>query len=546
MGLVNDIIMNYFKNKKFITIFIIFVSLTLSFLKINILSYITANIIQSINNNDKSLSYKYLFYFLIISCIYIFFYGVYKLLKSKILIELRHNSRVEILKRLLLFNNNNFNEMNFSKLNSPLVRFTNHIYYILNIIFSSLMPNLAILIIIFLFFTYKNPVIGIIFLLGNVLVILYIYYNLNSLIDVSREYECEMANSEEHIIEILNNFDKIIFRGKNDETVENFGNIIKKTITTGFNTHKYTTYHLIIINIMIYSIVFIIISYNIHLFYSKKMTTIIFVTFLTILLLYKETFIDTIFSCTDLIDFYGNLKVFLNIFKNIDSKKDLVIHNGKINKLDFNNIRFDNISYKNSNNVIFTNFNLTINTDKIIGIVGLSGQGKSTLMKLLINIYQYDGNIYIDNINTKSIDINYIRKNIVYVNQNSKLFDNTAIHNIFYGCDNNEQCMKDLEFIMSHKKIKELYKKIDLSNKKVGFSGENISGGQRQVINIINGLIVPSKILILDEPTNGLDYELKKEIMEIIIYFKKHKKAIIIISHDNDIFPIFEETIKIK
>ena len=114
MGLVNDIIVNFFKNKKFITVIIIFISLTLSFLKINILSYITASIIQSINNNDKSLSYKYLFYFLIISAIYIFFYAVYKLLKSKLLIELRHSSRTEILKRLLLFNNNNFNEMNFS------------------------------------------------------------------------------------------------------------------------------------------------------------------------------------------------------------------------------------------------------------------------------------------------------------------------------------------------------------------------------------------------------------------------------------------------
>jgi ABC-type bacteriocin/lantibiotic exporter with double-glycine peptidase domain len=163
-------------------------------------------------------------------------------------------------------------------------------------------------------------------------------------------------------------------------------------------------------------------------------------------------------------------------------------------------------------------------------------------------MHKYNGNIYIDDINTKNINTSYIRKNIIYVSQNAKLFDNYLIDNIFYGCEEKEydSSKKHLEVIMGYKKISELYKNVDLNNKKAGLSGENLSGGQRQVINIINGLIVPSKIVILDEPTNALDIELKKEIIQIIKYFKKYKNAIIIISHDKDIFNIFEETINLN
>jgi ABC-type multidrug transport system ATPase subunit len=75
--------------------------------------------------------------------------------------------------------------------------------------------------------------------------------------------------------------------------------------------------------------------------------------------------------------------------------------------------------------------------------------------------------------------------------------------------------------------------------------GEHVSGGQRQIINIISGLINPTEILILDEPTNALDIELKRELIGIIRDFKKYKKSIIIISHDKDVFPLFDEKIEV-
>jgi ABC-type lipoprotein export system ATPase subunit len=63
-------------------------------------------------------------------------------------------------------------------------------------------------------------------------------------------------------------------------------------------------------------------------------------------------------------------------------------------------------------------------------------------------------------------------------------------------------------------------------------------------VNIISGLINPCKILILDEPTNALDGEIKKELLNLIYDFKKYKQCIIIITHDRDVYPLFTEKIE--
>jgi ABC-type lipoprotein export system ATPase subunit len=115
---------------------------------------------------------------------------------------------------------------------------------------------------------------------------------------------------------------------------------------------------------------------------------------------------------------------------------------------------------------------------------------------------------------------------------------------MLYGCEHPEICKDHLDRIMKYDKIKELYRKIDIYNKQSGALGENLSGGQRQVINIISGLVNPSKILILDEPTNALDNDLKLEVLQIIRDFRKHKQCIIIITHDRDVYRLFDEKIQ--
>jgi ABC-type lipoprotein export system ATPase subunit len=98
---------------------------------------------------------------------------------------------------------------------------------------------------------------------------------------------------------------------------------------------------------------------------------------------------------------------------------------------------------------------------------------------------------------------------------------------------------------MKYPKISQLYENMDINTKRAGQLGENLSGGQRQVVNMIGGFINPSHILVLDEPTNALDPELKREVIGLIQDFKKYKKTIFIITHDEDVFEIFDEEVKL-
>ena len=142
--------------------------------------------------------------------------------------------------------------------------------------------------------------------------------------------------------------------------------------------------------------------------------------------------------------------------------------------------------------------------------------------------------------------MNCLRKHITYVNQNSKLFDRVPMENFLYGCSDDGKCKENLEMIFDkYPKIRELYKNIDIYKKKAGSLGENLSGGQRQITNVISGLINPSKILVLDEPTNALDPNLKGELLQLIRDFSKYKKCIIIISHDREAYSIFDEKINL-
>jgi ABC-type bacteriocin/lantibiotic exporter with double-glycine peptidase domain len=133
---------------------------------------------------------------------------------------------------------------------------------------------------------------------------------------------------------------------------------------------------------------------------------------------------------------------------------------------------------------------------------------------------------------------------MTYVNQNSKLFDREILSNLLYGCKDVNNCNENLKEILAFEKIRELYRNVDLEGH-AGPLGENLSGGQRQVANLISGFINPTSILILDEPTNALDPKLKHEVLSLIQHFRNYKKCIMIITHDKDVFSLFDETVEI-
>lgn len=551
MNIVNYLLSIFFKQEIVNTTLLVIFSFIINIFQTNIISYIGANIIGFVQKNNESKTRDYFKYFMAVSVLYMIFYYFYKYFQNKLLTKLRQWIRHELVKMVLLVNNENFKNINFTKLNSPINRISSVCFMVFNDIITYLLPNITFLFIIAIYFLQKNIEIGITFIIGNILLVGYLYYSWTSMIDKNETYEKMVSENEAYLVEILNNIDKIISRGQVDNEIDVFLQKTEKTIHSAFEFYSNTNNHGIIMNIIAFTLLFILIFQLIRIYFSKKIDLTTFVTFFTILLLYRERMTTTIQQIPDFIEFLGRSDSVMKHFYNMDSDLEKIYNKNYLSReLQFDSVTFENVTfqYEGQSKPIIKEYNIHLNLrDKIIGIVGLSGNGKSTFAKLMIKMYTpTSGKIYIDDVDIDEVEGNYIRSQIIYINQNSKLFDRKIIENILYGCYNLDVCNGYLGEIMKYPKIRDLFKSMDIHHKKAGLFGENLSGGQRQVVNIIGGLVIPSKIVILDEPTNALDGELKNEIIQLITDFKKYKKCIIIISHDKDTFGLFDETIQIE
>ena len=552
MNIIYFLLLKFFNEEKTNTIMMVINSFLINVLQTNGISFITANIITSLQTNNKINTYHFFQWFVLVSIVFILLYHSYKYFQNKLLTKLRQWMRHNLIEILLKINNEKFSEMNFTKLNSPINRISSVSFMVFNDIITYLLPNITFLLIVAIYFLYKNAIFGIGFIIGNIILVLFMWWHLQFIVKHNEEYEKQVTESESYLIDILNNMDKIVYRGQVNSEIEIFSDKTNKSIDMAFSFYSNTSYYGTIMTSIVFVILFSCIAYLIYLFFHGKIELTIFITFFTILLLYRDKMITIIQQIPDFVEFVGRSESVLKHFNNMDYKNVSLHKEKKIldqnTSLTFDTIQCVNVNFNYNNQMpILTNFNIMLKTDnKIIGITGLSGNGKSTFAKLLLKMYQpKSGDIYIDGMNIRDIDADYIRKNITYVNQTSKLFDKKIIDNILYGCNDVIICSKHLDEIMKYPKINELYKNVDFKNKLAGSLGENLSGGQRQIINIIGGLVNPSQILILDEPTNALDMNLKQELLGLIRDFKNYKKCIMIITHDKDVFKLFDEKIEI-
>lgn len=198
-------------------------------------------------------------------------------------------------------------------------------------------------------------------------------------------------------------------------------------------------------------------------------------------------------------------------------------------------IVFSNISFGYNNELmIFKNLNLKIEKNKITGIKGQSGIGKSTLLKLLLGIYiPKFGKITIDDIEIRNFDKKYYYDNIIsYVGQEPELVNNTTIDNILIDNKNYDRFLYNLLYDL-HSDIKT--------------NGENLSGGQKQRIAICRGIMKKNKILLLDEPSSALDINNEKKLLNILNNVIKHYNVtIIIVSHRENTLSLCDNIIDLN
>ena len=555
MKLIYYLYEKFIEEEKYNLICIIIFSLLFSILSTNIISNITAIIIENIQSGSFADVQKYYKIFIGVAILSFIIYYIYKYFQNIFLSKFPEWIKREIIHVILNINNVNMSNVNFINFYNNIIRISSAGYGVFDSMIDTYIPSLSFILVIMIYLMYNNWILGITFLFFNILIIGYLCYFTNNIILQKTNQKDKVSELNKYILDLFNNIEKVIYRGQTKKEINELEEKTKTAIEYTYSYNYDSNNHIFIANALSYMNVFVILGYMIHLQSNKKLSTVTFITFFTIILLYRDRVNDII---RDLPYNIESMATIINMIPDFDFALigEMSIKNvlEKINdtkyvdqELSFDKITFENVFFKygGTDKMILQDFSQEIYLkNQIIGIVGESGKGKSSIMKLVLRLYEPNsGHIYIDDVDISTLDPYYIRKHITYVNQNSRLFDKKVIENIFYACNHEESCDAHLKQIMEYPKIKELFKNIDIINDDSGSLGENLSGGQRQTINIISGLINPTDILILDEPTNGLDKSLKLDIISIINDFKSYKKCIIIITHDHDVFPIFEQKI---
>ncbi|MFL2610359.1 MAG: ABC transporter ATP-binding protein [Flavobacteriaceae bacterium] len=197
----------------------------------------------------------------------------------------------------------------------------------------------------------------------------------------------------------------------------------------------------------------------------------------------------------------------------------------KVNgKIEFKNIFF---KYTDSNVQALSGISFVIKPKSSLGIIGVTGSGKTTALKLITRSYNISsGEILLDDHSLNKIDLIHLRENIGVVPQDSFLFSDTIINNIRFG--NEKASKKEIEKVCEIAGIhKEILKFKDQYNTMLGERGVNLSGGQKQRVCIARALVKKPKILIMDDCLSALDTETEEKIIKSLNEFIKDTTTII-------------------
>ena len=189
--------------------------------------------------------------------------------------------------------------------------------------------------------------------------------------------------------------------------------------------------------------------------------------------------------------------------------KNAVVTEGRI---EFKNVCFK--YYKDNDNYVLENINFTANPGEIVGIIGGTGSGKTSMVQLIPRLYDCDaGEVLVDGINVKDYSLKNLRAGVGMVLQKNVLFSGTIMDNLKWGDE--EASVEEIQAAAEHAQAHNFISSFtDGYETELGQGGVNVSGGQKQRLCIARALLKKPKILILDDSTSAVDTATERRIRE--------------------------------
>ena len=236
-----------------------------------------------------------------------------------------------------------------------------------------------------------------------------------------------------------------------------------------------------------------------------------------------------------------NIKKVQVSYKRLDKmfnlKEEICINDVSNREKLIGNIEIKNLTYNYPGCVdkVLENINISIKSGKSLGIIGVLGSGKTTLMNLLLKLYEVpNGKIYIDGKDINDIKTDEIRNNICYITQDNFLFSTTLKKNInlFRDIYDDIDILESTKLAMIYEEIENMS---DGINTIIGEKGIDLSGGQKQRVVISRAFLNNSNIVIFDDTFSALDNRTEQHLLNNIKKLTKNKTCIIVSNRISDI-----------
>jgi ABC-type multidrug transport system fused ATPase/permease subunit len=408
---------------------------------------------------------------------------------------------------------------------------------------------------------YLDPIIGGMTLLVFVLFFIAYYYILMDTKNTSEQRENEEKKLMSTIDDVLSNSISIICSKKikdEKEFLTNKHNIYDETHETQLWSSSKGGYAMsIIITIILVAYVYVLL----RLYKNHKIDSNTAIKVIIIMLFFVRYIKTSSQGSIRVIAEYGKLaENEVTIRKLLVDKAEVTGH--KTNIPITGDIEFKNVSFRYSaapgtgttaaatdisgedHPKTLDNVSFKINPRDRVAIIGTNGSGKSTIIKLLSGFFKpTEGQILFDGEDTRNIDREYLRSSLSIVSQKVVLFNRSVLDNICYATNTpKEEVVK----ILDRLKIMNVFKKLPQGlDTMAGARGENLSGGQRQIIYLLRSYLSNKPITIMDEPTAAVDAFHKKYVIQMMNEMSK-KTTMIVVTHDSGFADTFPKKIYIE
>ena len=314
---------------------------------------------------------------------------------------------------------------------------------------------------------------------------------------------------------------------KESKSIDEFRNINKNAVDAYYNAEYYGSMTVALIS-FINNISLAFISTIGSILYLKNEMSL---GQISSFVLYSRKFSGPIREISNLIsDMQSSFAASERVFRFIDEKReeddkvDAVKLEKVHGKIDMQNVTF---SY-DLNEKVLENLNINAKPNTVVAIVGPTGCGKTTIINLIMKFYNRDnGQILVDDKNIDDITKKSMRQAYAMVLQDTWLFEGSIYENIAYGNEN--ATLEDVKRVAKLAQIDDFIEKLPNGyDTIISGNGDNISKGQKQLINIARAMLIDAKMLILDEATSNIDSKTEIQIQNALLEIMKGKTCFII------------------